>query len=96
MIAWWKAWSDWYQHELDMLSHYGYVYHLDEESIDSGVLIIDVEFQSSSEILHLEVIFPPEYPFFPPQVSAKDKSLARHRGGLENIFCLFGHASQSS
>lgn len=91
MLTWRQAWPDWYKYELDMLNHHGYVYRIDEDNIDSDLLILNLEYHYNSELLHLKIIFPPEYPFFPPEVSVDNKSLARHRGGLKNTFCLFGH-----
>jgi ThiF family protein/E2/UBC family protein B len=85
---WWEEYSDRFQSELESLDRQGIRYELDEEARSQGILRLNLFPLVEGRELHLTVIFPDSYPYFPFEVRAPDIRLPYHQHARVKSLCL--------
>lgn len=88
-MAWFDDKPEILQDEIDRLAILGVQYKVDEEERLLGMMVIKVKYQIEDDLLELDCRFPPEYPFFPVEISCCNFPSGRHIDPIGKSLCLF-------
>lgn len=99
--VWFEAFELRYRQELQELDDLKIPFKVNEAMKAKGVLSLSLTLTKGNKLgivaaegLNLQVDFPDSYPFFRPEVFAKDLSLPRHQNPLGKNLCLLPRPSQ--
>lgn len=76
------------EYELAEFERRGLTFALDEAELASGCVVLDGSIGADSDRVALRVVFPDAYPYFRPEVYARDLELPRHQNPYEKNLCL--------
>lgn len=85
---WWDVWPGRLEFELQALDQVGIKRRLDPDALAKGIVRIELELDHDGKTYHLVAIFPESYPFFRPEVLARDLSLTKHQNPFSGGLCL--------
>ncbi|MDP4535579.1 ThiF family adenylyltransferase [Alkalimonas collagenimarina] len=94
-MAWFLDQPEMLQGELDRLAALGTKFDIDEDAKARGILVIDVKYCIDDAELQLECSFPPEYPYFPPEIRCKEFPPGRHLEPFGKSLCIFADKNNS-
>lgn len=88
MDAWWDVWPARLEAETQGLDLLGYDWQIIPGAREEGCLRLTVAVPVDGEVLNLEVTYPHAYPYFPPEVVLRERSLRRHQHPVGKQLCL--------
>lgn len=88
MEMWWDVWPERLQAETRELDQLGYDWQIVPESREEGCLRLVVAIPEDGGVLNIEVTYPHTYPYFPPDVILRERSLRRHQHLVGKHLCL--------
>lgn len=95
MRPWWERDPERLQIELQALNAKGYGIAVDERAQEEGWLKLEVRVPRQGGELLIQVVYPPEFPFFKPAFFADDISLPRHQNPSGGELCLLGRSTSN-
>lgn len=88
MDAWWVVWPERLEVETRGLDQLGYNWQIIPGSQEEGCLKVSVAVPADGGTLNLEAIYPHTFPYFPPDVILRERSLRRHHHLVGKNLCL--------
>ena len=104
MNNWWERYPGLEQTEINSLHEAGIEFEKDQVAWNNNKLVLhikfpvkllNIDFQLDKEVLVLEAHYPDTYPFFKPEVFAKDEALERHQNPFDKNLCLIGRSTDN-
>jgi molybdopterin/thiamine biosynthesis adenylyltransferase/ubiquitin-protein ligase len=93
---WWERWPGRWEAERKALESAGIKWERDEAAFEKGeFLILRLHFPWHGNVIVLKVIFPPEYPYFRPEVFAQPGTFTRHQNPIGGNLCLLARSTQN-
>jgi ubiquitin-protein ligase len=68
----------------------GIEYHIDQDALAKGVLVLEVRFPYGDRTVKAKAVFPDYYPEFRPRVFAEPLGLTHHQSPASGDLCLLG------
>jgi len=93
---WWELWPGRLEFELKALESAGIKWEKDEAVLKRDkIMRIRLAFPLRDSSIILFANFPPQYPYFRPEVFAEPGSFSRHQNPIEGNLCLLGRRTQN-
>lgn len=93
MKPWWEqdAFLGWLEYEIGLLKSLHGIQVCDVIKHEDGRATINLNYEYNGEIIAMKVIFPAQYPYFPPTIDTPGRKMHRHRGNTTEQICFLGH-----
>lgn len=104
MKYWWDRFPGLEQNELNSLQEAGITFEKNSDAWKIGKLVLHInfpvevlnlDFAYEKKILVLDAYYPDTYPFFKPEIFAREESFERHQNPFEKNLCLIGRSSDN-
>lgn len=94
MRPWWDLYPEQFEAEKTGFDQLGYAWQIVPESQDGGCLKVSLSVPDGDIALHLEAVYPDNYPYFPPVVFLLNQGLKRHQHLVGKNICLLAREGE--
>ncbi|MBD3620360.1 MAG: ThiF family adenylyltransferase [Chromatiales bacterium] len=85
---WYDRWPEIWKREKDALATAGYEFEEDGDQRAKGRLVLHLVFPHEGQDYRIEAWYPPDFPFFPPEVFSRDLPNGRHIEDSSGLVCM--------